>query len=168
MNWPRGLDLYWQHKISWSGVLIIAGIAKVREKKGDHISDAIVIASTTIAVVAIWNPEIRATIVGAAMASPLAPAVAVAVSAYAIGGVISFVAAEEGEEAQALVDYYHDPIGTTADIIVREVTDPMIEYVTEEIWQKQLVEPIGGWLYRRERDLRRAWEITRPRVPTWL
>jgi len=168
MNWRRGLDLYWMTKIAWSEVLIIAAIVKVREKKGDHVADAIVIASTTIAVVAIWNPEIRATIVGAALATPLAPAAAVAVTAYAIGGVISFVAAEEGEEAQALVDYYHDPIGTTGDILVREVTDPVITYVTEELWQKQIADPIGGWLSRRERDIRRAWEITRPRVPTWL
>jgi len=155
-------------KITWSEVLIIAAIVKVREKKGDHVADAIVIVSTTIAVVAIWNPEIRATIVGAALATPLAPAAAIALSAYAIGGIISFVAAEEGQEAQALVDYYHDPIGTTKDIIVREVTDPVITYVTEELWQKQLVDPITGWAARRERDLKRAWEITRPRKPTWL
>jgi len=49
-----------------------------------------------------------------------------------------------------------------------KVTEPIIEYVTEELWQKQLVEPIGGWLSRRERDVRRAWEITRPQRPSWL
>jgi len=52
--------------------------------------------------------------------------------------------------------------------IREEITEPVIEYVTEELWQKQLVDPIGGWLSRRERDLERAWEITRPRRPTWL
>jgi len=46
--------------------------------------------------------------------------------------------------------------------IQQEIIEPTVEYVTEELWQKQLVEPIGGWLSRRERDLQRAWEITRP------
>jgi len=57
---------------------------------------------------------------------------------------------------------------TVAPAIKSEVTEPIIKYVTEELWQKQLVDPIGGWLSRRERDLERAWEITRPRKPTWL
>ena len=61
-------------------------------------------------------------------------------------------------------DYYE----TVVPAIQSEVTEPIIEYVTEELWQKQLVDPITGWVDRRERDLRRAWEITRPRKPTWL
>jgi len=49
-----------------------------------------------------------------------------------------------------------------------ELIEPTVEYVTEELWQKQLVEPIGGWLNRRERDIRQAWEFARPRPPSWL
>lgn len=65
-------------------------------------------------------------------------------------------------------DMPRDYFDTVAPAIQSEITDPMIEYVKEELWQKQLVEPIGGWLSRRERDIRRAWEITKPRRPTWL
>jgi len=61
-----------------------------------------------------------------------------------------------------------DYIETVAPAIQSEITQPILEYVTEELWQKQLVDPVGGWLSRRERDIRRAWEITRPRAPTWL
>jgi len=61
-------------------------------------------------------------------------------------------------------DYYE----TVAPAIQSEITEPIIEYVTEELWQKQLVDPIEGWLSRRERDIRRAWEITKPRAPSWL
>jgi len=59
-------------------------------------------------------------------------------------------------------------IEVVAPAIQSEVTEPVIEYVTEELWQKQLVDPIGGWLGRRERDIERVWEITRPRRPTWI
>jgi len=173
MNWPRGLDLYWMTKVAWSEVLIIAALVKMREKKGDHVADAIVVVSTAVAVGAIWAPEIRATIVAGALATPLAPIAAVVISAYAVGGIISYLAAEEGKEAEALVEYYHDPIGTTGDIIVEKVTDPVITYLEEEIWQKQLVDPITGWVGRRERELAQAkkdlesglkkyWALTSP------
>lgn len=157
MNWPRGLELYWQHKISWSGVLIIAGIAKVREKKGDHIHDALVVASTSIAVTAIWYPEIRAVMVGTVLATSAAPVAAVAVSTYALGGIIAFAAADPEDEgwygAEALKEYYHDPIGTTVDIA-----------------QEYIVEPVASWTERRIQDLKLVWSITAPRVPTipWL
>lgn len=65
-------------------------------------------------------------------------------------------------------DMPRDYFETVVPAIQSEITEPIIEYVTEEIWQKQLVDPIGGWLSRRERDLRQVWEITRPRTPTWL
>jgi len=120
--------LYWQHKISWSGVIILAGIAKVREKKGDTLSDAITIAATAISVGAIWYPEIRATLVGVAVATPfVVPVAAVAATAYAVGGVIAFAAADPDDPgwygAEALKEYYHDPLGTTKDIIVETATE---------------------------------------------
>jgi len=46
--------------------------------------------------------------------------------------------------------------------IQSEVTEPIIEYLTEELWQKQLVDPIGGWVSRREKDIRRAWQLSAP------
>ena len=115
--------MYWMTKVTWSELIVLAAIAKVRHKEGDTVGDAITIASATVSVGAIWYPEIRATIVAAALATPLAPAAAAAASAYAIGGVIAYAAAPEGEEAEALVDYYHDPLGTTYDIISKEVTE---------------------------------------------
>jgi len=94
-------------------------------------------------------------------------------AAIIVGGVVSYgIAGEEG-----VYDYVDVITGEVTpseyiDVVVpaiqSEVTEPIIEYVTEEIWQKQLVDPIGGWLSRRERDLQRVWEITRPRKPTWL
>jgi hypothetical protein len=37
--------------------------------------------------------------------------------------------------------------------IQSEVTEPIIEYVTEELWQKQLVDPITAWGSRRKKEL---------------
>jgi len=91
-------------------------------------------------------------------------------------------------EFEDVVDMYLNPVETIKELpeaaevvgnfIVENVTDPAITAL-EETWQTQLVEPVGewvdrrkkevgGWTSRRERDLRRAWEITRPRAPTWL
>jgi len=76
---------------------------------------------------------------------------------------------------QDVVEIYLHPVETLKEFpevvgsaIVENITDPAITYLEEEIWEKQLVEPIGGWLSRRERDIRRVWAITRPRMPTWL
>jgi len=81
-------------------------------------------------------------------------------------------------EWEDVVEIYLNPVETIKELpevaeivgnhIVENYTDPAITYLEEEIWQKQLVEPIGGWLSRRERDIKRAWEITRPRAPYWL
>jgi len=76
-----------------------------------------------------------------------------------------------------VVEMYLSPVETIKELpeaaevvgnyIVENITDPAISAL-EEVWETQIVEPVGGWLSRRERDLRRAWEITRPRAPTWL
>jgi len=73
-----------------------------------------------------------------------------------------------------VVEIYLNPIETIKNFpevvgpaIVENITDPALSAL-EEVWQTQIVEPVGGWLSRRERDLRRSWEITRPRAPTWL
>jgi len=159
MNCLRGLRvaMYWMTKVSWSGVLIISMMAKVQEKKGDHISDAIVVASTTVAVGSIWAPELRATMVGAGMATVAAPVAAVAVSVYAIGGLIAFAAADPEDPgwygAEALKEYYHDPVGTIADIATETIVDPLAEWTQEEI-----VDPVVDW------SLRRVFELNKLKV----
>ena len=117
--------MYWQTKISWSEALIAAAVVKdIQSGKGVSFGDAIVYAGAGISVAAIWYPEIRATLVAGALAIPFAaPAAAAAVSAYAIGGIISYAAAPEGKEAEALVEYAKDPLGTTYDIISKEVKE---------------------------------------------
>lgn len=147
-------------KISWTGALLTHAVYQVRRKEGDHVADAMVIAGTAISITAIWLPEIRATMIGAALSTAAAPVAVAAVAAYAVGGIIAFASADPDDEGwygvEALKEYYHDPIGTTADIIVEKVTDPAITYLQEEIWQKQLVDPITGWVGRRERELAQA------------
>lgn len=160
------MKMYWMTKVSWSGVLIIAGIAKVREKKGDHLSDAIVIASTTIAVGAVWYPEIRATMVGAAMGTAAGPIAAVAVSVYAIGGVIAFAAADPDDEGwygtEALKEYYHDPVGTTVDIAEEYIVDPVADWT-----QEQIIDPVVGWTLRRVNELNQAKVQVEKVVDKW-
>jgi hypothetical protein len=128
--------LIWQTKVGWTGTLVLAWAYQVRKKEGDYLSDALATTGMLIAVGSIWYPELRATMVGAAMATAAAPVAAVAVSTYAIGGVIAFAAADPQDEgwygAEALKDYYHDPLGVTTEIAT--------EYV---------VEPIANWLVRR-------------------
>lgn len=123
-------------------------------------ADAITLASATVSVGAIWYPEIRATIVGAALATPLAPAAAAAASAYAIGGVIAYAAAPEGEEAEALVDYYHDPLGTTYDIISKEVTETaqQIESIATGVVRFGLRE-VERRYEEKKRQAEAAWEF---------
>jgi len=140
--------MYWQAKIAWSNVLIIGAIAKVREKKGDHVADAITIAATTISVGAIWYPELRATLVGATLGTAVAPVAAVAVSVYAIGGVIALATADPDDEGwygvEALKEYYHDPIGTTAKTATEYIVDPVADWTTRNI-----IDPVGSWTLRR-------------------
>jgi len=95
-------------------------------------------------------------------------------AAIGVGATMLIVELTGIGEAEEVLDLVLDPPSpqewaeVVGPAIQSEITEPMIEYITEDLWQKQLVEPIGGWLSRRERDLRQAWEITRPRKPTWL
>lgn len=162
------MSMYWQHKVSWSGVLIIAGIAKVNEKEGDTLSDAITIASTTIAVGSIWHKELRFVLAGAVVATPFViPVVAVVATTYVIGGLISFAAADPDDPgwygAEALKEYYHDPIGTTKDIIEETATETYhstknavtviysaIEQDVERRYQEKKRELEAGWQWVEE------------------
>lgn len=149
------MGLYWMNKISWSGVLIIAWSVKVREKKGDHLADAMATVGMVVSVGAIWYPELRATMVGAAVASAAGPVAAVAVSTYAIGGVIAFVAADPEDEGwygvEALKEYYHDPVGTIADIATEAIVDPVAQWT-----QEQIIDPVVGWTLRRVYEINQA------------
>jgi len=95
-------------------------------------------------------------------------------AAIGVAATIVIVEATGIGTAEEVLDLLLDPpspkkwVEVVGPAIREEITEPVIEYVTEELWQKQLVDPIGGWLSRRERDLRHAWEITRPRPPSWL
>jgi len=98
------------------------------------------------------------------------------VAGYALGVVVTATIAEatgigEFEEVIELGANPPNPIEwaeVVGPAIQSEITEPVIEYITEELWQRQLVDPIGGWLSRRETDIREVWEITRPRAPSWL
>jgi hypothetical protein len=149
------MTLYWMNKISWSAVLIIAWSVKVREKKGDHLSDAMATVGMVVSVGAIWITDLRATMIGAGMATVAAPVAAVAVSTYAIGGVIAFAAADPEDEgyygAEALKEYYHDPIGTLVDIGDEYIVDPVADWT-----QEQIIDPVVGWTLRRVYELNQA------------
>jgi hypothetical protein len=145
--------LWFQHKWTWSVSLALFGIAKVNQKEGDTLADAITIAGTTLAITSIWIPEIRATMVGAAMATTVAaPVAAVVVSTYAIGGIIAFVAADPEDEgwygAEALKEYYHDPVTVVADIATETIVDPLADWT-----QEQIIDPVAFWGLRRAQEL---------------
>jgi hypothetical protein len=144
--------LGWQTKVSWSGVIILAWSVKVRQSKGVTIGDAMLTVGMVVSVGSIWYPELRATMVGAAAASVAAPVAAVAVSAYAIGGVIAFAAADPEDEGwygvEALKEYYHDPVGTLVDIGEEHIVDPLVDWT-----QEQIIDPVAFWALRRVQEL---------------
>ena len=41
-------------------------------------------------------------------------------------------------------------------LIRKYITEPVIDYVVEELWQKQLADPIGTWYDQRKKDL---WRV---------
>jgi len=81
-------------------------------------------------------------------------------------------------EAEDVVDFVLDPdpvdwYKVVAPAVREKITEPIIEYVTEELWQKQLVDPITEWASEAERELREGvdvlvdkfklgWSITAP------
>ena len=79
-------------------------------------------------------------------------------AAIITGGVVSYaIAGEEG--VYDYVDLISGEVSPTefAEVVIpaiqSEVTEPIIDYVVEEIWEKQLVDPITGWVSRREDEL---------------
>jgi len=149
------MALGWTTKVSWTGVLILSWSAAVRKKEGDYLHDTLATGGMLIGVGGIWITELRATLVGAAMGTVAAPVAAVAVSTYAIGGVIAFAAADPEDEgfygAEALKEYYHDPIGTTADIATEYIVEPVADWT-----QEQIIDPVASWTLRRVNDVAQA------------
>lgn len=171
------MALYWMTKVSWSGVIILAWSVKVRKSKGVTIGDAMLTVGMVISVGSIWIPELRATLVGATAASVAAPAAAVAVGAYAVGGIIAFAAADPEDEgwygAEALKEYYHDPVGTLADIGEEHILDPLVDWTQRhmfepvEIWAVHLVQEFNQYKATFEREFPRNRWLTGPVIP-WL
>jgi len=149
------MALGWTTKVSWTGVLILAWSAKVRKEEGVQLSDIFATAGMVVAVGGIWIPNLRATMVGAGMATVAAPIAAVAVSTYAIGGIIAFAAADPEDEgfygAEALKEYYHDPIGTLVDIGDEYIVEPVADWT-----QEQIIDPVASWTLRRVNELAQA------------
>jgi len=114
-------------------------------------------------------PVVAPTFFFGTVAYPVTVGIGVGIVSTAI-----FLEATGLGEWEDAVDLLLDPptpkewIEVVGPAIRTEVIDPTVEYVTEELWQKQLVDPISDWVSRRERDLREAWEVTRPRAPSWL
>lgn len=70
-------------------------------------------------------------------------------------------------EWEDVVDLIVDPPSpkewykVVAPAVREEVTEPIINYVVDELWQKQLVDPVSSWVSNRERELREGWELYR-------
>lgn len=84
----------------------------------------------------------------------------------AIGVGVTMVIAEVTGigSAEEVLDLVLDPPSPKEwyDLVVptiqEEITEPIIEYVTEELWQKQLADPISAWGSRRRRELEEGWD----------
>jgi hypothetical protein len=114
--------LLWQNKLTWSELIALAAIAKVKHKKGDHLSDALVLTSAGISIATIWWPEGR-VIVAAAVAPYAVPAGAAAAVPVA-AGVLASAAIGGGEGVQ---DYYEFMTGEVTFDEWKEVVVPAIE-----------------------------------------
>jgi len=86
------------------------------------------------------------------------------------GGIVSYaIAGEEG--VYDFVDLISGEVSAAewADVVVpaiqSEVTEPIIEYVTEELWQNQIVDPITAWGSRRKEEIIETgeWLVERKR-----
>lgn len=101
------------------------------------IEDADEMATYGLKIGLIWGPELAA--LAMISAAPLWGVYAVIgtgfIASYAIGG---------SEGAERYTEYIFSP-EQWAPTVRDQITDPVFRYVKEELWQKQLVEPIGAW-----------------------
>lgn len=74
-------------------------------------------------------------------------------------------------EAEDVVDFVLDPPSpaewykVVAPAVKKEITEPIIEYVVEDLWQEQIVDPITNWASETERRLKEAWKLYRVIAP---
>jgi len=88
------------------------------------------------------------------IAFPLTVGVAAGVATTAV--VLEVTGLGDWEDAVVLALDPPNPIEwaeVVGPAIQSEVTEPIIEYVTEELWQKQLVDPITAWGSRRKQEI---------------
>jgi len=99
----------------------------------------------------IWGPELA--VVFGVTAAPLWGVYAIVgvgfVASYAIGG---------REGAEKFTEYIFTP-RRWLPTIREQITDPVVTYLREDIWQDQLVEPIGEWWQH---------QIVDPVTESWL
>jgi hypothetical protein len=123
--------MLWQNKITWSELVIAAAVWKVQDDPEWTFSDAIVIASATVSVGAVWIPELRTTIAGGAFAIASAPAAAVLAPIAA--GVVVSAAIGGPKGVENFFDFYTDykkipgRLAFTAKTIKKEKIDPMFD-----------------------------------------
>lgn len=121
------------------------------------LEDADEMAEYVLKIGVIWGPEIAMLM--AAPVWPLYGVYAIAgaglVASYAIGG-------QEG--AEEYMEYITTP-SRWGPTVRDQITAPIIEYIEEEIWEEQLVKPIGSW-YRTQR--RKVGEIDWATLPLIL
>jgi len=89
--------------------------------------------------------------------------VTVGVTAGVIGtaAVLELTGLGEWEDAVDLVLEPPTPIEwyeVVAPAVKEKILAPTVEYVTEELWQKQLVRPVSGWVDRRAQELEQGKE----------
>ena len=86
--------MYWQQKIVWTELSIAFTMYRMNKNRDiDNpavraIADVVVMSGGTVAVAAIWYPELRVVLAGAAATTLSVPATAVTVP-IAIGGIAS-------------------------------------------------------------------------------
>lgn len=100
----------------------------------------------------------------AAMAIGLSSTPFVAVEVTVVAGAVASYSIAGTEGVENYIDFITEPskwIERGGPPIQKYITEPTIEYVTEELWQRQLVDPISGWVERRREELEEGWESYR-------
>lgn len=162
MNWPRGLEMRWQHKISLSSVIAVHAMGEIRKEETGTFEDVVIATSGALAIVSIWYPEGR--IVAAGLVAPyVAPAALAVVAPIAVGGVVSYAIGGE----QGVVDFYEfltepqkwERTEEAVGIITREVIQPQIE--ASQHGFNWLLSGIGNYAERKLREAARG-------LPSWI
>jgi hypothetical protein len=114
--------LLWQHKLSWSELIAVGALAKVKQKKGDHLMDALTLTSAGISIASIWYPEFRVAVASAVIpyVAPVGAAVAVPVATGVIASAV--IGGESGVQ-----DYYEFMTGEVSYEAWKEVVVPAVE-----------------------------------------